>query len=314
MRVYRREELKEEPVTHERVGLGPSRNDAGRDIDHRSSRNDAGRLCSAAKQARFDEDIKSKTNVLAKTIELAGRYLQMNAFCVVNEDPVAEIIQDFVLGFRGMKRSEFGVVICGLADHHAKERIDGAIREASWAGSRKESQFYRELVTSLGQESSSERSLGRDGSSTKSLDHDGSSKKRLGHDGPSTESLGHDGPSTKSLDHDGSSKKSLGCDGPSKKSLGQESPSMHVPALNEAIVFEWGDEKLDNEEYKSGIEALAQDLTWTLDEGVMAAKAIRTREEPEFHDLVKPGGDATRKTVLKYEFELRTLAKKKSGW
>ena len=113
MRVYRREELKEEPVTHERVGLGPSRNDAGRDIDHRSSRNDAGRLRSArSKQARLDEYIKSKTNILAVAIKLTGRYLQMNAFCVVNEDPVAEIIQDFVLGFREMKRSEFEAVAC----------------------------------------------------------------------------------------------------------------------------------------------------------------------------------------------------------
>ena len=134
MRVYHREELKEEPVTHERVGLGPSRNDAGRDIDHRSSRNDAGRLRSArAKQARLDEDIKRKTNVLAVAIKLAGRYLQMNAVCVVNEDPVAEIIQDFVLGLRGIERSKFEVVSCGSADHHAKERINGAIRDASWA-------------------------------------------------------------------------------------------------------------------------------------------------------------------------------------
>ena len=76
MRVYRGEELEEEPVTHERVGLGPSRNDAGRDIDHRSSRNDAGRHRSArAKQARLDEDIKNKTKVLASAIKLAGMYL-----------------------------------------------------------------------------------------------------------------------------------------------------------------------------------------------------------------------------------------------
>ena len=161
MRVYCQEELKEEPMTHERVGLGPSRNDAGWDIDHRPSCNDAGRLHSArAKQARIDEDIKRK-KVLAVAIQLAGQYLQVNAFCVVKDDPVAEIIQDFVLGFREMKRSEFGVLLCSLDNPHRTERIVGAIREASWDGSRKERQFYRELVTSLGQESSSERSLGR---------------------------------------------------------------------------------------------------------------------------------------------------------
>ena len=73
---------------------------------------------------------------------------------------------------------------------------------------------------------------------------------------------------------------------------------------------------MHDKEYKSNIKALAQDMSWwwTLDEGVMAAKAIRTREEPEFHNLVKPGGDATRKTVLKYEFDVRMLAKDKSGW
>ena len=103
----------------------------------------------------------------------------------------------------------------------------------------------------------------------------------------------------KSLDHKGSSKRSLERNGSSKKILGQESTSMHVPALDDVIIFEWGSEKLHDEEYNTGFEALVQDLTWTLDEGVMITKSIQTQDNPKFHDLVKPGGKATTKTVLK---------------
>ena len=50
--------------------------------------------------------------------------------------------------------------------------------------------------------------------------------------------------------------------------------------LNEVIVFKWGIKKTKEEEYKSGVEALKEDLTWSLDEGVVVARAIATREEP----------------------------------
>ena len=75
-------------------------------------------------------------------IKLAGMYLEVNAVPVHNEDHTAEIIRDFVLGFTGMKKGEFGIVLRSLEDPHAKERIVGAICDASWAGARKTRDFY----------------------------------------------------------------------------------------------------------------------------------------------------------------------------
>ena len=84
-------------------------------------------------------------------IQLTGMYLQVNAIPVHNKYSTAEIIQDFVLGFAGMKKGKFGFVpSCSLEESHVKEYIATTICD----------KFYHEVVKRIRQESSSKKILG----------------------------------------------------------------------------------------------------------------------------------------------------------
>ena len=86
----------DEPVTQEGDGLGPSRNDAGRDSGHRSS-HIVGRphRMQVVRASRQDE-------IRSLAIKIAGIYQQVVAVPVDRDDPAAEIVRDFVVGFNAM--------------------------------------------------------------------------------------------------------------------------------------------------------------------------------------------------------------------
>ncbi len=86
----------------------------------------------------------------------------MEAFPVEHDDPTAEIIRDFIVGFKGMNTSEMDAVAQSLSRPNTREDAEAANCDASWAAMRQTREFFRTLA------------------------------KSLGHDRPSTESLGHE--------------------------------------------------------------------------------------------------------------------------
>ena len=133
----------DEPVTHEGVGLVPSRNDAGRDPSHRS-------IHIVGRPHRVHVERGSRQDqIRSLAIKLAEIYQQVLAVPVDRDDPAAEIVRDFVVGFTAMHTSEMATVAQILSRPDTRSDVEDAIRDASWAGTRNTRLFYLTLAKSL---------------------------------------------------------------------------------------------------------------------------------------------------------------------
>ena len=99
----------DEPVTHGGDGLDPSCNGAGRDSSHRSS-HIVGRLHRVP-----IERVGHQGQILLLAIKIAGIYQQVVTVPVDRDDPTAEIIQDFVVGFTAMGTNKMAMVAQSLS-------------------------------------------------------------------------------------------------------------------------------------------------------------------------------------------------------
>ena len=94
----------DEPVGYGGVGLHPSYNGVGRDSSHRLSHIVGRPHRVPIKQARYQDQILPLAN------KIAGIYQQVVAVPVDHDDPTAEIIQDFSVGFKTMKTNKMAMV------------------------------------------------------------------------------------------------------------------------------------------------------------------------------------------------------------
>ena len=116
----------DEPVTQGGVGLGPSRNDAGRDSGHRSSH-----IVGRPHRVQVDRG-SHQAKILLLAIKIAGIYQQVVAIPVDRDDSAAEIVRDFVVGFNAMQTNEMATVAQSLSRPDTRSDVEDAIRDASW--------------------------------------------------------------------------------------------------------------------------------------------------------------------------------------
>ncbi len=128
--------------------MGPSRDGVGKDNSQRSSHIVGQPHSDQIEDAKLGED-HEKIRLLA--IKFAGIYMGIEAVQVDRDDPAAKIMLDLATGFGAMSTNEMATISQSLGGPEEKESIEGAIREASWAGTRDTRAFYKVLAESLGQ-------------------------------------------------------------------------------------------------------------------------------------------------------------------
>ncbi len=110
--------------------MDPGRKGARRYSCHRSSHTVGRPHRTPIEQANHQDQI------LPLAIKITGIYQQVVAFLVVRDDPTAEIIRDFVVGFKGMNTNKMDSVVQSLSRLGTRKDVEAAICNASWTATR----------------------------------------------------------------------------------------------------------------------------------------------------------------------------------
>ena len=135
----------DEPVAHGGGSLDPSCKGARRDSCHRSS-HIVGRPHRTPIERANHQD-----QILPLAIKITRIYQQVMAFPVERDDPTAEIICDFVVGFKvkGMDTSKMDTVAQSLSRPGTRKYVKATICDASWAGTQQTISFSNACEKSL---------------------------------------------------------------------------------------------------------------------------------------------------------------------
>ena len=93
-----------------------------------------------------------REQILSLGIKFAAVYKTVRAIPIDAEDPAADIVRDFVVGFKAAGASERATIARCVGTPGGEELVGAAIKDAGWTALRTERAFYKALATSLGRD------------------------------------------------------------------------------------------------------------------------------------------------------------------